>query len=307
MYAALVGLIGASLFVLLLLRRLRALGLGSDQFAEDAADRARRLALVGAWVLVLATPARLIAQAVSVDVERLDGARRDHGGAPGWRRWPGAVAALAALLGARQVAVRRWRIAGAGAVLVAAGFAFSGHAAVGDRISRSLSIAADIVHLLAAGAWVGTLAAVALAGIPAAMRAPEGARGAIAAALVNVFSPLALVSAGALAVTGTFAAWEHIGGIGALLHTDYGQALLWKLGAVAVVAAIGAVNWRLLAPEARIRGGGARHPALRDPRARRRAARHPHHRRARRQAHARRDGGSRGAPRRALTTALLTQ
>jgi len=264
MYCALIGLVGAALFVLLLLRRLRALGLGSDQFAEDAADLARRLALVCAWVLVLATPARLIAQAVSVDVSSWTVL-----GVAWGRAWmaqmAGSIAALAALLGARRVTLLRWRIAGAGAVFVAIGFAFSGHAASAPHLGR-LSIMADVVHLLAAGAWVGTLAAVALAGIPAALRAPEGARGAIAASLVNVFSPLALASVGALAATGTFAAWDHIGGVGALLHTDYGQTVLWKLGAVAVVAAIGAVNWRLLRPklgtEAAARG--IRRSALRE-------------------------------------------
>ena len=246
MYAALLGLIGASLFVLLLLRRLRALGLGSDQFAEDAAAAARRLGLVCAAVLMLAAPARLIAQAVSLDVS--------VGvvlGAAWGRAWmaqmAGAVAAVAALIGVRTIALPRWRIAGVGAAAIAAGFALSGHAASAPRWS-SLSIIADLTHLLAGGAWIGTLAAVALAGIPAAMRAPEGSRGSIAAALVRTFSPLGLASFAALAVTGTFAAWEHLGAFAPLFTSEYGQALLWKLGAVAAVAALGALNAWVLAP-----------------------------------------------------------
>ncbi len=247
MYASTIGLIGCALFVLLLLRRLRSLGLGSDLFAEDAAAAARRIAAVCATVLLLATPARLLAQSMILSASMPTILGELWG-----RAWvlqaAGSLVALAAVRSARGIAVARWRMAGVGAIAVAAGFALTGHAAAMPSYAPLVELA-DVVHLVAAGAWVGTLGAVALAGIPAALRTPESVRGATAASLVNAFSPLALFSAAVLAITGAFAAWEHLGGLQPLFSSAYGRTLLIKLGTVAVVAAIGAVNWRLPRPQ----------------------------------------------------------
>ena len=251
MYAALIGLAGAAFFVLLLLRRVRGLGLGSDLFAEDAASAARRIALVCVTVLLIATPARLIAQSLV-----LFGNATDILGAVTTTLWgrawllqcAGAAVALIALLGARGIAVLRWRVAGIGAIAIALGFSLSGHAAAVTRY-EALAVVVDSTHILAAGAWVGTLTALAIAGIPAALRTPEATRAGTAAALVNAFSPLALLAAAILAVTGTFAAWEALGGFAPLFQTPYGNMLLRKLFFIAVMAVIGAVNWRVLRPK----------------------------------------------------------
>jgi copper transport protein len=246
LYSALIALIGATLFVLLLVRRIRALGLGSDQFAEDAAAAARKLALVSCVVLVLATPARLLAQAMVLQVSA--GAVLGELWGRAWMlQMFGALVALAAVLSARGVAVMKWRMAGLGAIAVALGFALSGHAVAAARYA-SLQVTVDAVHLVAAGAWVGTLSALALAGIPAALRAPEGTRGPLAAALVNAFSPMALFAAGVLVLTGSYQAWQNIGGFAALVDSIYGKTLLFKLGTVALVMVIGARNWRILKP-----------------------------------------------------------
>ena len=87
-----------------------------------------------------------------------------------------------------------------------------------------------------------------MAGIPAAMRLPEAERGPGVAALVNAFSPTALVFAGLTSVTGVFAAWLHLGAIPALWQTSYGQTLMLKLGILSVVAATGAYNWLRVKP-----------------------------------------------------------
>ena len=82
----------------------------------------------------------------------------------------------------------------------------------------------------------------------AALRAPDGDCGPLAASMVNAFSPLALLSVAVLLVTGAFAAWEQLGSLAALFTSRYGRTLLVKLGAVAAVAASGALNWRVLRP-----------------------------------------------------------
>jgi len=250
MYAALLGLLGACAFTLLVLRRVRGLGLASDLYAEDASARAKRMAVACAAVLLAAVPARLIAQSLVLFGEPFAIVRAVP--ITGWgRAWSlqmlGVVLAVVALTRVRGISVLAWRATAAGGIAVALGFSFSGHAAAA-RIAPSLAIIVDCTHVLAAGAWAGTLAALALAGIPAALAGPQESRGSDAAAIVNAFSPLALFAAGVLVATGTFAAWEQLGAFAPLFSTQYGRQLLVKLSAVAVMMAIGALNWRVLKP-----------------------------------------------------------
>ncbi len=79
--------------------------------------------------------------------------------------------------------------------------AFAGHAS-GTGALRPLTIPADILHVLAAGAWIG----------------------------------------------GLLASIVHIESWGTLFSSTYGRILLAKVGLVAVVAAMGAINWRRLTP-----------------------------------------------------------
>jgi len=251
LYAALIAVLGASAFVLLPLRRVRGLGLGSDLFAEEAAGAARQIAIAGATVLVLALPARLIAQSLAIfdaPFDILPAIASTSWGRAWLLQLAGALFALVFAVRARALAVLPWRATGLGAIAVALGFALSGHAAAAEHLS-SLAVALDTAHVVAAGAWVGTLAALAFAGIPAAMRGPAEHRASTAAALVRAFSPVALASAAVLAASGVFAAWDQLGTIGQVVATPYGRTLLVKLALVAVMAAIGAVNWRVLTPK----------------------------------------------------------
>ena len=95
------------------------------------------------------------------------------------------------------------------------------------------------LHVLFASLWIGSL----FRDEPTA----EG-RGALAARMVNGFSPLALVSAACVAIFGVITAWRHLHRLDALWTTPYGLALIAKLAAVAVVVALGAWNWRRQRP-----------------------------------------------------------
>jgi putative copper export protein len=88
------------------------------------------------------------------------------------------------------------------------------------------------------------------AGMSVALRSgPERSHGGQAVAqMVRGFSPLALVAASVLVVSGATTAWRHLDGFGSLLTSAYGNALLVKLGLVALVFAIGAWNWRRATP-----------------------------------------------------------
>jgi putative copper export protein len=106
------------------------------------------------------------------------------------------------------------------------------------------------VHSLAAGLWIGTLFVLVAAGLSALMRhePTRARRGAIAADMVNGFSPLALSMGGVVVVFGLITAWRHLHVLSNLWSTPYGYALIAKLVFVAMVFALGAWNWRRQRP-----------------------------------------------------------
>ncbi|HST58473.1 MAG TPA: copper resistance protein CopC [Longimicrobium sp.] len=158
---------------------------------------------------------------------------------------------------AQAISGAPWLLAGLGALALALAPALSGHAAAAPRLGP-FAILADALHVLAAGGWIGGLLVLVAAGGPAAMRLEREERGPAVAALVNAFSPTALAFAGALTLTGLFAAWLHMGSIPTLWESAYGRTLLVKLGVLSGVFATGAYNWLKVKPALRDEFGAAR-------------------------------------------------
>jgi copper transport protein len=125
--------------------------------------------------------------------------------------------------------------------------ALSGHAAAAERWT-ALAIVSDWLHVLGAGVWLGTLAAVMMAGLPAAAFAGEGRATAGFARMVGAFSPVALTGAGVAGATGVVNSLFHLTAVSDLWRTEYGVALLVKLALLGVVAGIGFYNWRFVLP-----------------------------------------------------------
>jgi copper resistance protein D len=129
------------------------------------------------------------------------------------------------------------------AVIAAAAFAgamaWAGHAVGGQGAEGVVHPAADILHLIAAAAWVGALLPLALL---LGTAGEDKASVAIARAAVLRFSTLGLVSVGTLLVTGIVNTWYLVGSIAALTGTFYGQLLLAKSALFAAMVAIAAVN-----------------------------------------------------------------
>jgi copper transport protein len=107
------------------------------------------------------------------------------------------------------------------------------------------------LHEVAASLWLGTLMVLLIAGLSSALRrtVPSEERGRLVAEMVSRFSPLALTAAALLGTTGVITAWRHLKHWNALWTTPYGFALDAKLCVVAIVVALGAWNWRRMAPQ----------------------------------------------------------
>jgi putative copper export protein len=119
----------------------------------------------------------------------------------------------------------------------------TGHAA-GAGEGRTVALLADAIHVWAAGAWIGGLAVV----VALDARSRSRSDAITLSATIPVFSPVALVSAGLLGVTGAMRAWRELESFAALGSTSYGRMLLLKIALVGVVLILGAVNWRRLTP-----------------------------------------------------------
>lgn len=111
--------------------------------------------------------------------------------------------------------------------VVAAG----GHAISGDSIV--LGFASTVVHLGAMSIWFGGLALMLVAPPPGEFWAT-----------VNRFSPWALGSVVALAVTGSVNAWRQLGSLSGLTESSYGRWLVIKLVLVAFVVGVAAFSRR---------------------------------------------------------------
>lgn len=245
-FLCLIGLIGCVAFRLLVLGTVARRGGEVAAVVGPATERARVIGLALGLALLVAGVLRLAAQVYALGGFEGALARNLLVGTAWGRGWILQIAAtVLALVGLRSAegegARVGWGAAAAAALVLAVTPALSGHA-VAAQGTAGLAIVADALHVIGAGGWLGTLAMIVAAGIPAALDLEPSLRGPAVAALVRVFSPAALVFAGVLAATGLYASALHLGSVAALFETAYGTALLFKLAAIAVVVGLGAYN-----------------------------------------------------------------
>jgi putative copper resistance protein D len=173
--------------------------------------------------------------------------------------------AIAVLLGVLLVARRgRWRwieTASRWAVLVLAALilaslAWAGHGAATAGAAGDLHLAGDILHLLAAGTWLGTLPPLALllneARCDGSSRWPAVARTA-----TGRYSVLAIASVTALLAGGIINTWFLAGTIPALVGTEYGRLLLAKITLFVAMLIVASVNLLRLTPRLASTAGAA--------------------------------------------------
>lgn len=160
------------------------------------------------------------------------------------------LAASAKVAGARRVILLPL------SAVALASLAWNGHAAAGDGIRGALRLAAGTVHLLAAGAWVGAIAAV----LHLALRTQGPSLRERTHELWQVAHGFALpgtVIVALLAMTGTYTYVDLQGSLQTLFNTAHGRWLLFKLALVAGMLGLAALHrWRLVpAVATAIRGG----------------------------------------------------
>jgi copper transport protein len=133
--------------------------------------------------------------------------------------------------------------------------ALSGHGSTQSPVLLSFPV--NVVHVAAMAIWLGGLATL-LFVVPRGTRELEpGDRGRLLAAALSRFSRVALISVGAILLTGLIQAYVYVRHLDALTETGYGRAVLVKFILLMVLIGIGAYNRRRSVPRLnRIAAGG---------------------------------------------------
>jgi len=133
-------------------------------------------------------------------------------GASGWRRTAAASAAGAAVL------LQAW----------------AAHAAAASGIDRAILLGAESLHLLAVGAWLGSLPVLL---ILVRLLPPE-----LGARALHRFSPFGLFCVAIIAVSALAQGWLLIGSVPAVFDSDYGCVALLKAALFLAMLALAATN-----------------------------------------------------------------
>jgi putative copper resistance protein D len=122
--------------------------------------------------------------------------------------------------------------------------AFAGHGQEGAALAH-IHLAADFLHLNAAGLWLGALVPLALL-LASLRRFPEDGWMSAAAAAAGRFSTLGILAVGILLVSGTINAAFLLGGMHNLIDTAYGRLLLLKVALFAAMVGLAGINRQYL-------------------------------------------------------------
>ncbi|MBC8088053.1 MAG: CopD family protein [Phycisphaerae bacterium] len=255
-YAGILTVVGAVAFRLLILKRV---GVGVSTSAR-ASRRAARLGTIACGMLLMAALAKLVLQTAEMrfpgDSWLVVGRQMllDTEWGTVWMiQFACALLLSMSFTLARKDALPRWSTIATLSVVLAASFAFSSHAMSARRFGQ-YAVAADLLHLLAASAWIGTLFVMTVSVLrgdaiePGSELTHSEQRARYIGLLLRAFSPVAQVSVALVLISGVVSALAHLQQIGDLLNTPYGQALYRKLIFVVLVMVLGWRNWKFVTP-----------------------------------------------------------
>jgi copper transport protein len=247
-FLALFSLIGVVAFKLFILSRIGRLTEAGDPFVHIASVGAATYGLLASIALTLATLIKLYGESLAMRDIPPEAILLTTGW--GWAWSVQMVACLLAVVGfavAHRGTGSGWSLAAFAAAILAVTPAATGHAIGSDEALFAVPL--DVVHVLAGSAWLGTLSVILIVGIGAAVKTPGTVSlGARVAAMINAFSPLALVCGAAIVATGVVASLLHLEPLSSLWTSAYGKVLIVKLALVLLLFVVGAWNWRRVKP-----------------------------------------------------------
>jgi putative copper resistance protein D len=257
-------LFGAPLFMVYAFPSARPLPEADRRWLNPTLAGAAAVLLFAAAAYLLLLTANMAGElAAATDPELLGSVLADS--AMGWAicaRLLAAAAALATALAARPGRAALASLSALGGVALLS-FAWTGHGAASEGVGGMVHLAADLLHLAAAGVWIGALAAFALL---VSRPAPSAAS---LEALHGALAGFSGVGSGAVAVivaSGLANSWFLVGPdrLPALFTTGYGLVLTAKVVLFLAMTGLAARNRFSHTPAlAKSLAEGAPQPALR--------------------------------------------
>jgi len=161
----------------------------------------------------------------------------------------GVLSCAAILLLARQVSRGQWTLQATMGAFVVASFAWSGHGSMDSGRAGLLHRGSDVVHLLAAGVWIGALVPLSLQ-LLRSIASRTRADAAVAERSLERFSGVGATVVATLILTGIVNSWFLIGPARwrEIFTTPYGRALVVKLILFALMMILAATNRYRLVP-----------------------------------------------------------
>ncbi len=133
--------------------------------------------------------------------------------------------------------------------------ALSGHGSTQSPVLLNFPV--NVIHVTAMAVWLGGLATLLFVTPRGTRELEPGDRGRLLAAALARFSRVALISVGAILLTGLIQAYVYVRRLDALIETGYGRAVLIKFILLMVLIGIGTYNRRRSVPRLnRIAAGG---------------------------------------------------
>ena len=166
--------------------------------------------------------------------------------------WEARMAALVVASGAALVAAGRAALLGLvtfAAAVALATLAWTGHGAMDEGAVGWVHLGADILHLLAGGAWAGALLGLGLL-VARPVGRVDAAHLTLTHRALHGFGMVGTILVGTIVITGVVNAWLLVGlaNLPALPATRYGQILIAKLALFGVMLALASLNRFRLTP-----------------------------------------------------------
>jgi len=124
--------------------------------------------------------------------------------------------------------------------------AWSGHGGATTGLRGEIHVTADVLHLIAAGAWIGGLLPLRL--LLSSVGQTPGTGLGIARDATMRFSTLGMAAVTTLVITGLVNVWFLVGSASAIAETQYGQLLALKIVIFLILLTVAAFNRMRLTP-----------------------------------------------------------